>query len=142
VISDYVTGDPAPLVRDSKWTRALRAQALFKVGDQIKESPDVFFERFLNHGWEDDGKLKVRVKWFGFRENEATWQFSSSAPGETIRTFCWRNGAKLFALTREVFFFSDKAEEKPCDFKSRAKNRAQEERLSLLFPTGPETSRS
>jgi len=44
VSSDHVTGAPAPLARDGKWTRALGAQALFKVGDQIKERPDFVFE--------------------------------------------------------------------------------------------------
>jgi len=40
VRSDHVTGSPAPPARDAKWTRALRAQALLKVGDQIKEGPE------------------------------------------------------------------------------------------------------
>jgi len=50
VSSDHVTGAPAPPARDGKWTRALTAQALYKVGDQIKEGPEFVFERFLNHG--------------------------------------------------------------------------------------------
>ena len=41
VSSDHVTGAPAPLARDDKWTRALRAQALLKVGDQIKEGLEI-----------------------------------------------------------------------------------------------------
>jgi len=47
---DHVTGAPAPPARNAKWTRALRAQALSKSGDQIKEGPEFVFERFLNHG--------------------------------------------------------------------------------------------
>jgi len=105
--SDHVNGAFAPLVRDAKWTLARRAQALFKVGDQSKEGPEFVFERFLKHGWDDEGKLQVLVKWFGFREKEATWLFSSSLPGEAIHTYCLRKGVKLPALTREVFFFSD-----------------------------------
>jgi len=62
VSSDHVTGAPAPAARDGKWTRAHRAQALIKVGDKIKEGPEFVFERFLNHGWDDDGQLKVLVK--------------------------------------------------------------------------------
>jgi len=91
VSSDHVTGAPAPPARDGKWTRALRAQALFKVGDQIKEGPEFFFERFLNHGWDDEGQLKVLVKSFGFPEPEATWQLASSLPREAIRTFACAN---------------------------------------------------
>ena len=85
VISDNVTGAPAPPARGANWTRALRAQALFKVGDQIQEGPEFVFERFLNHSWDDDGQLKVLVKRFGFPEQEATWQLASSLPRETIR---------------------------------------------------------
>jgi len=88
VSSDHVTGAPAPPARDGKWTRALTAPALFKVGDQIKEGPEFVFERFLNHGWDDDGQLKVVVKWFGFAEQEATWQLASSLPSEAIRKYC------------------------------------------------------
>jgi len=54
VSSDHVTGASAPTARDGEWTRALRAQDLFKVGDQIKEGPELVSERFLNHGWDDD----------------------------------------------------------------------------------------
>ena len=53
VSSDHVTGAPAPPARDGKWTRALGAQALFKMGDQIMEGPEFVFERILNHGWDD-----------------------------------------------------------------------------------------
>jgi len=74
VSSDHVTGPPAPPVRDAKWTRALRAQALFKVGDQIEEGPEFVFEQYLNHCWDDEGQLKALVKWFGFPGKEATWQ--------------------------------------------------------------------
>jgi len=66
VSSDHVTGTPALSARDGKWARALRAQALLKVGDQIKEGPEFVFEPFLNHGWDDDGQLQVLVKLFGF----------------------------------------------------------------------------
>jgi len=107
VSSDHVTGAPAPPVRDSKWTRALRAQALFEVGDQIKEGPEFVFERSLNHFWDDDGQLKILVKWFGFLEKEATWQLASSLPREAIHKSCLRKRVKLPALTREGAFFSD-----------------------------------
>jgi len=42
------------------------------VDDQIKEGPEFVLERFLNHGWDDEGQLKVLVKWFGLPEQEAT----------------------------------------------------------------------
>jgi len=93
--------------------QALRAQALFKVGDQIKEGPEFVFERFLKHGWDDDDQLKVLVKWFGFPEQEATWQLASSLPREAIRKYCLRKRAKLPALTREGVFFSNQVGRRP-----------------------------
>ena len=113
VSSDHVTGAPAPPARDGKWTRALRAQALFKVGDQLKDGPEFVFEGFFNHGWDDDGQLKVLVKWFGFPEQEATWQLASSLPKEAIRKYCLRKRDKLPALTREGFPFSDQIGRRP-----------------------------
>ena len=105
--SEHVTGAPAPPVRDAKWTRALGAQALFKVGDQIEKGPEFVFERFLNHGWDDEGPLKVLVKCFWSPEKEATWHFASSLPGRAIRKYCFRKRVNLPALTREGVFFSD-----------------------------------
>jgi len=107
VRSDHVTGASTPPARGAKWTRALRAQAHFKVGDQTKEGPEFVFERFLNHSWDDEGQLKVVVKWFGFPEQEATWQLASSLPREAIRKCCSRKRVKLPVLPRESVFFSD-----------------------------------
>jgi len=55
VSCDRVIRTPTPPVRDANSTRALRAHALFKLGDQIKEGPEFSFEQFLNHGWDDEG---------------------------------------------------------------------------------------
>jgi len=127
VSSDHVTGAPAPPARDGKWTRALRAQALFKVGDQIKEGPEFVFERFLNHGWDDDGQLKVLVKWFGFPEQDATWQLASSLPREAIRKYCLRKRVKLPAVTREGVFFSDQVGRRPFGTPVTSSHRQREE---------------
>jgi len=107
VRSDHVTGSPAPPARNAKWTRALRDQALFKVGDHINEGPEFVFERFVNHGWDDEGQLKVLVKWFGFPEQESTWQLASSLSREAISKYCLRKRVQLPALTRDGVFFSD-----------------------------------
>ena len=85
VSSDHVNGAPAPPAWDAKWTRALRAQALIKVGDQIKEGPEFVLDRFLNHGWCDEGQLKLLVKTLWFPDKEATWHFASYLPREAIR---------------------------------------------------------
>jgi len=100
VSSDHVTDAPAPAAQDAKWTQALGAQALFKVRGQIKKGPEFVFERFLTHGWDDDGQSKVLVKWFGFPEQEATWQLASSLPREAIRKCCLHKRVKLPAFTR------------------------------------------
>ena len=107
VSSDHFTGAPAPPVSDSKWTRAFRVQAFFMVGDQTKEGPDLVFDRFLNHGLDDDGQLKVLVYLFEFFDKEATWQFASSLSTEAIRKYCFRKLVKVPALTRKDVFFSD-----------------------------------
>jgi len=80
------TGAPAPPARDAEWTQALRAQALFfGEGDQIQEGPEFDLGRFLNHDGDDEGQMKVLVKWFGFPEQEATWQFACSLPWQATR---------------------------------------------------------
>jgi len=113
VSSDHVPGAPAPPARDGKWTRAPRAQALCKVGDQINKGAEFVFGRFLNHGWDDDGQLKVLVKWFGFPDPEATWHFASSLPREAIRKYRLRKRVKLPALRREGVFISGQVGRRP-----------------------------
>jgi len=146
VSSYHVTGAPAPPAPDGMCRRAVRAKALFNLGDQIMEGPEFVLERFPNHGVDDEGQLKVLVKWFGFPEQEAMLQLASSISREAIRIYCLRERVKLLALTREGVSFSDQVGRRPLkgpdDFKSLAKRRAQEESLSLLFPTGPDTSES
>jgi len=113
VSNDHVTGVAAPPARDGKWKRALRAQALLQVGDQIKERPEFVFERILNHGWDDDGQLKVFLQWFGFPEQEAMWPLASSLPREAIRKSCLRKRVRLPALTLEGVIFSDQVGRRP-----------------------------
>jgi len=113
VSSDHVTGAPSPPAQDGKEKRAHRSQALCTVADQIKEGPEFVFERFVNHGQEDDGQWKVLVKWFGFPEQEAPWQLAFSLPREAIRKYCLRRRFKLPALTREDVFFSDQVGRRP-----------------------------
>jgi len=83
------------------------------MGDQNKEGPEIVFERFLNHGWDDDGQLKVLVKLFGFPEEEATWQLATSLSRQEIRIYCLRKRVKLPTLTREGVFFSNQVGRRP-----------------------------
>jgi len=76
-------------------------------GTQLKDGPEYVFEIFIKHGWNDDGQVKLLVKWFGFPEKEATWQFASSLPREALRKYCLNKKIKLPALTREGVYFSD-----------------------------------
>ena len=66
VSSDHVTGHPTPSARDAEWTCALRAQALFKKGTELMDGPEFVIEKFIKHGWNDDGQLKLLVSGSGF----------------------------------------------------------------------------
>jgi len=117
VSSDQVTGAPTPLARDAKWTRALKAQALFQEGTHLKDGPEYEFVKLIKHGWNDDGQLKLSVKWFGFPEGEATWQFAFSLPREALRKYCPRKKIKLPAWTREGVYFSDQVKKRVQDLR-------------------------
>jgi len=65
----------------------------------------------------DDGQLKLLVKWFGFPEGEATWQFASSLPREALRKYCLWKKVKLPALTREGVYFSDQVKKRVQDLR-------------------------
>jgi len=115
VRSDHVSKPPTPPARDAKWTRALRAQALFKEGTQLKDGPEYVVEKFIKHGWDDDGQLKLLVQWFGLPEKEATWQFFSSLPRDALRKYWLRKKIKLLALTREGVCFYDQVKKRVQD---------------------------
>jgi len=112
VSSDHVTGAPTPLARDAKWTRALRAQARFKEGTHLKDGPEYVIENFIKHGWNNNGQLQVLIKWFGFPEREATWQFASSLLRRALRRNCPRKKIKLPVLTRKGVYFSDQVKKR------------------------------
>jgi len=95
VSSDHVPGAPTPPARDAKWTRALKAQALCKEGTHLKNGPRYVFENVVKHAWNDYGQLKLLVKWFGFPDREATWQFASSLPREALRKCFLQKKVKL-----------------------------------------------
>jgi len=61
--------------------------------------------------------LKLLVKWFGFPEEEATWQSASSLPREALRKYCLRKTIKLPALTREAVYFSDQVKKRVRDLR-------------------------
>jgi len=84
-------------------------------GTHLKDGPEYVFESFIKHGWNDDGQLKLLVKWFGFPEGEATWKFASSLPREAPRKYCLRMKIKLPALTREEVYFSDQVKKRVQD---------------------------
>jgi len=73
------------------------------------------FEVFIEHGWNDDRQLKLLVKWFGFPEGEATWQFTTSLRREAVRKYCLRKNIKLPTLTREGVYFSDQVKKRVQD---------------------------
>jgi len=92
-----------------------QAQAVFKEKTHVKDGPEYVFEIFIKHGWNDDGQLKLLVRWFRFPEGEATWQFASSRSREALRKYCPRQNIKLPAFTREGVYFSDQVKKRVQD---------------------------
>jgi len=112
VSSDHVTGAPTPPARDAKWTRASKAQAPFKEGTQHADSPEFVFDRFIKHGWNAHGQLKLLVKWIGIPGKEDTWQFVSSISRKVLSNYWRQKEIEFPVLTREGVYFSDQVKKR------------------------------
>jgi len=57
-----------------------------------EEGTEFVYEHFLGHSWDDDGVLWLKVSWFGYNEEEDTWQHSKRLPAADVYKYCRRKG--------------------------------------------------
>jgi Chromo (CHRromatin Organisation MOdifier) domain len=48
-------------------------------------------ERLLSHGVDDDGKVVMRVRWFGFGSDDDTWEPITHPPKHQVERYAKRN---------------------------------------------------
>lgn len=90
VSGNHIARAPAPAEDDPAWDRAREAWALPELPSS-KDIHEPIFEKFVSHGWDDDdGRLMLRVRWFGYTSKDDTWIHVEDLPRDKVRQYCQR----------------------------------------------------
>ena len=88
---DVVKVAPPP-AGDPAWARALEAWRLPSLPAAKQGPQEYVFDKFIDHGWDEDtDRLMLRVRWFGYKAKDDTWEYVEDLPAEKVRAYCARN---------------------------------------------------
>jgi len=60
-------GDPA-------WERALKAWRVPSLSSSSEKTMEADFDQFVGQGYDDNGRLLLKVRWFGYGPRKDTWE--------------------------------------------------------------------
>lgn len=85
---DHVTDAPAPLEKDTRWIRALKARRLYEGREDLDDGEhQCIFDHLRDHQYTPDGQQELQVRWFGYTAQDDTWQMATSLPQEAVRKY-------------------------------------------------------
>lgn len=109
VTSDHATRAPAPQAGHPAWARAEAARANFKVAQPSPSTGDgkeYVFEKFVDHRFNAEGALELRIRWFGYGPQDDTWRLATGLPAEAVRKYCRRRKLKIRVTPSGIFFYA------------------------------------
>lgn len=92
VSSDHVTRAPPPSRRDL--TRRERTAVPIRA---LEEGRELVYVKSADHAWED-GKLHLKVRWFGFNPEDDTWEPLDRLPLADVVAYTKRHGIEGTAV--------------------------------------------
>lgn len=94
VSSDHVTRAPPPSRRDLCRRRKTAIPLLAR-----QEGRKFVYEKFVDHAWEN-GKLHLKVRWFGFSPEDDTCEPTERLPLADVMAYTKRHGIEGTAISR------------------------------------------
>lgn len=80
---------PDPPEGDPVWARALAAWQVPTLPSSKDDKPlEAVFDKFVGYGYDDNGRLKLKVRWYGYGPRSDTWENVETLPREKVRKFC------------------------------------------------------
>jgi len=77
-------GDPA-------WARELAAWRVPSLPSSASKAVEAVFDRFVGQGYDDQGRLMLKVRWFGYGPREDSSHYVEDLQAEKVRQHCARH---------------------------------------------------
>jgi len=85
---NHATRAPEPHEGDPVWERALAAWQVPALPSSSTKTMEAVFHQFIGRGYDEKGRLKLRVRWCGYGPREDTWEYVEDLPSEKVRRYC------------------------------------------------------
>jgi len=82
---------PEPPEGDPAWERAIKAWRLPSLPSWSEKTMEAVFDQFVVQGYDDNGRLMLKVRWFWYKPREDTWEYVEDLPTEKVRQYCQRH---------------------------------------------------
>jgi len=88
---NHATRAPEPPEGDPAWARALTAWRVPSLPSSASKTIEAVFDRFVGQGYDDQERLMLKVRWFGYGPREDFWHYVEDLPAEKVRQHCVRH---------------------------------------------------
>jgi len=88
---NHATLAPEPPEGDPAWARALKAWRVPSLPSSSEKTMEAVFDQFVGQGYDDNGRLMLKVRWLGYGPREDTWEYVADLPTEKVRQYCQRH---------------------------------------------------
>jgi len=84
----HATLAPEPPEGDPAWERALKAWRVPSLPSSSEKTMEAVFDQFVGQGYDDYGRILLKVCWFGYGPRAETWEYVEDLPTEKVRQYC------------------------------------------------------
>jgi len=88
---NHSTRAPEPPEGDPAWSRALAARQVPCLPSSASKPIEAVFDHFVGQGYDDQERLMLKVRWFGYEHWEDSWHKVDDLPAENVRQHCRRH---------------------------------------------------
>lgn len=89
---NHATRATEPPEGDLAWNRALEAWQVPSLPSPSVKPTEAAFDKFVAHGYDERGRLMLRVRSFGNGSSSDSWKFIEGLPTEKVRKYCRQVG--------------------------------------------------
>jgi len=89
--SNHTTLAPEPPEGDPAWERALKAWRVPSLPSSSAKTMEAVFDQLVGQGYDHNGRLMLKIHWFGYGPREDIWEYVAGLPTEKVRQGCKRH---------------------------------------------------
>ena len=85
---NHATRVPEPPEGGPAWARALATWRVPSLPSSVRKPIEAVCDRFVRQGYDDQERLMLKVRWFGYGPREDSWHYVEDLPAEKVRHHC------------------------------------------------------